>query len=186
METPTAAEIQNFSLTFRLDGTGWVKALFAVAGSKHDFTVSYLSEPLADFLSTILDLDAYYDGRYATDGPPQFHLRWQGEPWSYGWLFEPQPGEALRVTLAFRAGHLDEPDEVRCVALLSFRELARQVYEQARAIFREHGFFGYRNEWVSSDFPVGDFLRLHDVLSGEPAHRRSVAEELALLAESLK
>ena len=60
------------------------------------------------------------------------------------------------------------------------------MYEQARAIFRAHGFLGYRNEWVASDFPIGDFLRLHDVLSGEPLCRRSVAEELTLLAETLK
>ena len=162
----TLIEVQDFALVLRLDGAGWFKARFAVAGGEHDFTVSYLSEPLADFLSTILDLDAYYDGRYETIGNPEFHLRWQGEPWSYGWLFEPQAGEVLRVTLAYRTGHDDNPDEIRFAGLLSFRALARQVYEQARAIFREHGFLGYRNEWDNSDFPIGDFLRLHDVLSG--------------------
>ena len=186
MAIPVPTEVENFSLTLRLHGAGWVKALFTIAGGEHNFTVSYLSEPLADFLSTILDLDAYYDGRYQTDGNPQFHLRWQGEPWSYGWLFEPQRGEVLRVTLVFRSGHHDEPDEIRCVALLSFRELARQVYEQARRIFREHGFLGYRNEWGALDFPIGDFLRLQDVLSGEPSPPRSITEELALLAELLK
>ena len=121
----TATEVQDFSLILGLDRAGWFKARFASAQGEHDFTVSYLLEPLADFLSTLLDLDAYYDGRYGTCGDPQFHLCWQGEPWSYGWIFEPQPDEVLRVTLTHHSGHEGEPEEIRFVGLLSFRALAR-------------------------------------------------------------
>ena len=187
MNTNTPINIQDFRLTLRLEEAGWFGARIVVAGTDYDFTVSYLSEPLRDLLSTILDLHAYYDGRYDTY-EPKFYLVWQGEPWRYKWLFEALPDEVLRVTLTFCDGDTPErgaADEVRFVAHFSFRELARQAYQQASAILRDYGFLGYRDEWLASDFPISDFLRLHYVLAGEPPHQRSLAAELVLLTELL-
>ena len=179
-----STEIQDFSLTLRLDEAGWFEARIVITGTDYDFTISYLSEPLRDLLSTVLDLHSYYEGRYYTGDEPRFHLIWQGEPWRYSWLFEPQPDEVLRVTLTFCPDHMGEqrePEQVRFVAHLSFRELARQTYEQGRTILRDFGFLGYRDEWISSDYPISDFLRLHYALAGEPPHRRSLATELKFL-----
>ncbi|MCE9639702.1 MAG: hypothetical protein K8S22_06065 [Betaproteobacteria bacterium] len=187
MKVKPSIEIQDFRLTRRLAGAGWFEARIAIAGTDYDFTISYLSEPLRDLLSTILDLHMYYDGRYDTD-EPKFYLVWQGEPWRYEWLFEALPDEVLRVTLTFCDGDTPErgaADEVRFVAHFSFRELARQTYQQARAILRNYGFLGYRDEWIATDFPISDFLRLHYVLAGEPPHRDSLAAELVLLTELL-
>lgn len=181
-----STETQDFSLTLRLDEAGWFAARIVITDTDYNFTISYLSEPLQDLLSTILDLHSFYDGRYDTEDEPQFHLVWLGEPWRYSWLFEPQPNEVLRVTLTFCSDYMNEqcePDEVRFVAHLSFREFARQTYEQGRNILRDFGFLGYRNEWISSDYPISDFLRLHYVLAGKTPHRRSLATELEFLTE---
>ena len=105
-----------------------------------------------------------------------------------GW-FEALPDEILCVTLTFCADYSSArlaADEVHFVAHFSFRELARQAYQQARAILTDYGFLGYRDEWLASDFPISDFLRLHYALAGEPPHRDSLAAELVLLTELLK
>jgi len=186
MTTELQTKVQDLSLTLSLDSAGWFEARITLADTDYDFRVSYLSEPLHDLLETIINIDSYYDGRCKTSGDPRFHLVWQGEPWRYSWLFEPQADYILRVTLTYCSDGFDEqpaPEELKFVALLSFRELARQTYEQSRDILRKFGFLGYRDEWISSDFPISDLLRLHYILTGEQPHRESLATELEYLSQ---
>jgi|GEM_PF-5733247 len=165
---------------------GWLKAQLTINDQSYDFTVSYLSEPLQSLLETLIELDAYYDGRYAfaSDTKPQFHLIWQGEPWRYNWLLEPLEDQCIKISITFCEDHVVDKktaDQLMLETIVSLREFTERIYEEAERILKGYGFLGYKQVWIQSEYPIGELFRLYYILHKQAPHEKSLETEVEYL-----
>ncbi|TLD42075.1 MAG: hypothetical protein JETT_1643 [Candidatus Jettenia ecosi] len=184
-------KLDIFNFTINSIEAGWLKARIMVEDTSLDFTVSYLSEPLSSFLEVLLELDAHYDRRYyLADGlKPEFHLVWQGEPWQYTWLFEPQQDRKVAITIFYCEDHLgskNTEEHIKIKTVVTLDNLMREVSKEAESILKTYGFLGYKTEWIQSDFPIGDLLRLHSVLNGDEPQEKSLSKEVGYFNKLLR
>lgn len=177
------------TFNFKIDSikAGWLKARIMVENISLDFAVSYLSEPLSGFLEVLLELDAHYDGRYYfADGlKPEFHLVWQGEPWQYTWLFEPQQDRKVAITIFYCEDCLGTEEQTKVKTVVTLDNLMREVSKEAESVLKTYGFLGYKTEWIQSDFPIGDLLRLHFILNKDGPQEKSLSKEIEYFNELL-
>ena len=176
---------KEFRLTFTMEEAGWARARLQTPKGDRDFTISYLCDPLADLLDCVNELHRSYDAAGLLADGSSYDLEWKGEPWHDDLTFTPQEGRTVGLRVqSFVGNGFDGPDQktqpdLRCT--VSLDALMRQVFDQAEAILKGYGFLGYRRNWISTDFPIGNFLTLRDNLGlapGEP----SLAAEVRYLA----
>jgi len=174
---------------------GWFDIRLKCLGQQHAFTASYLGETFAGFLSEVLDLHWYYEGRISVhDGAKAYETgyTWQGEPWCYEWSFWPRDGREVNVRLVhhtdFMAHDPDPKDEVTTwfEACVPSAVLLRQWYEVGKAVLMSHGLIGYRNAWILSEFPLRDFRDLHEVVTGEQCKAESIEDDIRFLSRFTK
>ncbi len=171
---------------------GWFDVCLTCLGQEHKFTASYLGETFAGFLSVLLDLHWYYEGRITgmNDVTEAYETgyTWQGEPWCYEWTFWPRDGREVNVRLVHHSDYMardpDPKDEVKTLfeACVPCSVLLRQWHEVGKALLMAHGLIGYRNAWIMSEFPLRDFRDLHEVVTGEEWKAASVEEDIRFLS----
>ncbi|NUO08891.1 MAG: hypothetical protein HUU08_09490 [Candidatus Brocadia sp.] len=178
---------EEFSFSINSIESGWLKARIVAKNTSLDFTVSYLCKPL----SNLLEVDAYNDGRYsfASGLKSEFHLVWQGEPWRYNWLFEPQQDRRVAITIYYCEDYLgskNAAEHVKLRIVVALDDLLRKVLMEAERILRRYGFLGYKNEWIQSDFPIGNLLRLRSILNKDGLQETSLSKEVEYFSELLR
>jgi hypothetical protein len=167
--------------------SGWLESRISLDGVHYDLSAHCaLSEPLKDLFRCLADARGL-------DGPPDMaadyrHLEfeWVGEGWLYYWSLTPGPDHRLDVCVEFK-GKREVGGAEYPVWKLDFATdwgtFAGQVFAQALALLRLHGFSGYLDRWTK-DFPVGQMMCLGHLLHDHDAAMDDFARELGYLAEA--
>lgn len=133
---------------YRLVGTGWSEARFAVGDAWVGLTASYLDDALGDLLLA---------ARLLVEGDTTASASWAEEPGEYRWIME-RSGPKVRVRIVgFPELWSDAPleeGEVLLDASCELRELLTALAAGARQVLDAHGEAGYREKWVDHAFPL--------------------------------
>lgn len=147
---------------YRLVGTGWSEARFAIDEAWVTLTASYLEDALGGLLGAMLKIAL---------GDEKARCSWEEEPGEYRWILT-RDGERLRVQiLAFPDLYDNSPDEQGRPVLDAetyVRPVIAAVVRGAERVLAEHGASGYREKWVDHDFPSEELQQLKRHLDGAP------------------
>ncbi len=133
---------------YRLVGTGWSEARFAVGEEWVGLTASYLDDALGDLLLAV---------RRLIEGDDEARASWAEEPGEYRWLFS-RAGDQVRVRVLSFPGLWSDAADSEGEALIdvtcSLEDLIEGIAAGARRVLESHGEEGYREKWVDHDFPL--------------------------------
>jgi hypothetical protein len=151
-------------IDYRLTGTGWADCDVTIGASSTAVEASYLGDALRELIEATL-------GAVGGSGYTVAHF-WD-EPGEYRFVLEPK-GDLIRVRiLEFPNLWSDEPDDVGDVKLddtCSLQEFAEAVLGAALAVLKAHGVEGYKENWVSHEFPTEVVNDLKRALGGATLH----------------
>lgn len=144
---------------YSLSGTGWATCFIEVNSQKFEFTPSYLSDCLNDFLTALMHLNIHCVS--IDELQKQTECEWDGEPDGIVWSFELQ-GECV---LALNVVHYEDLYEKENPKLLvktkyPYEDFLRIIINEVDSLIKKHGFLGYREECNEFDFPLSAFLKL--------------------------
>lgn len=151
------------NFTYELEGTGWAVGKLEIENQKLDFTVSYLSHPLADLLEALVDMIP----TNSKTGESYWFI-WKGEPWGYDWKITNVSSNEIRIEIRdiddvfekYKEGTGNVIFDVTC-SLLDF---AKVVTNEAIKLLNKHGFAGYSRTFGGSggdvDFPITSLVTL--------------------------
>lgn len=150
--------------TYNLSGIGWAKGKLIIKDQGLDFTVSYLSDPLADLLNSIVKITPLYaNGDFSTriiDNEATF--LWEGEPWGYRWAMKFNSFDDLHIKIFSVEDVFEELSketlsfDVHC----NYYEFVNAVIVELLQLLNKYGFTGYYDIWDKRDFPVASLLKL--------------------------
>ena len=144
---------------YYLSGAGWATCMVEVNGQKLEFTASYLSDCLADFLRALMLLNSYCVPR--DEARREAECEWEGEPDGIIWSFELKENNRLNIIADY---YEDERNKEKKTTLINteypYDEFLRIVLKDLDALIKRHGIIGYREEWDEFDFPLSTFLKL--------------------------
>jgi len=153
--------MKQFSLTYRLVGRGWARAYISAGECEITLTISYLSDALRDLARAVISL---FDSR--SNG--EANCCWHTEPGEYRWLMKRQ-GDAVMLRIVefddcfSRAA--DDQGQLLFAAKCSLLRLATQIRGQMRQLVNEIGGHGYREQWVSHEFPTRELEQLTTLIA---------------------
>jgi hypothetical protein len=109
-------------------------------------------------------------------------FEWDCEPAVFAWKFRRlRKVTCFRLVITYRTHACDTHPAVIVDTVLEENTFAKQVWESACTLLRESGIAFYdQHDTRHTEFPLGDFLRVHEIVTGEPVPS-TLAEELAVL-----
>jgi hypothetical protein len=150
------------SFVYRLTGSGWSEAIISDGANEASLNVSYLSDALRDLVTAVIQL---------LEGGKRAEFFWLDEPGEYQWLLT-QREQTLSIRIThYRNWEQDRQPKDRAKKAFktrcSLREFATAVLAQLTALYTTLGPKGYKERWVTHDFPLNEHRRLASLLSGE-------------------
>ena len=144
---------------YNLSGTGWASCFLEVNSQKLEFTASYLTNCLDDFLKSLLYLNAHCVPEYELE--KQTECKWEGEPDGIVLSFELKENRMLFIKAEYYED-LDNKDISQIVIKTEYPydDFLRNVVIEVDSLIKRHGIIGYREEWNDSDFTLSTFLKL--------------------------
>jgi hypothetical protein len=146
--------VSEIEFEYRLVGTGWSEARFAVGEEWVGLTASYLEDALGDLLLAVCLL---------VEGDTSTRASWAEEPGEYRWLLDRSNGRLRLRIVALADIYDDEPDDAGKLifdASCDFHAFVAALASGARRVLEEHGEAGYRENWVDHPFPTARLLAL--------------------------
>jgi hypothetical protein len=134
--------------------------------------------PVKDLLDAVINLSLR--GRDAFDARRSrtASFEWDCEPAVFTWkLRHLRRVAGIRLIISYRCEESDPSFQVVMDAVVEERELFRQIWENTRTLLVEGGVACLD---ARSPFPFREFLRVHELFTGEP-QPRNLSEEIALL-----
>ena len=145
--------------TYYLDGTGWATCILEINGQKLEFTASYLSDCLYDFLQSLMLLNPLCVPR--DEARIVSECEWEGEPDGIIWSFVLKENNRLNIIADY---YEDEHNKEKRTTMINteypYDDFLRIVLKEIDALIKRHGIIGYREEWDEFDFPLSTFLKL--------------------------
>jgi hypothetical protein len=143
------------TLSFVLDGAGWATATVTVDSRFREMTVSYLSDSLAEMTQAAVCL---------LEGADSVRFSFDDEPGEHGCIVTRiRESEAQVLVLWFEELWSDLPDERGLEVFICTCSVSRfcgEVLACLQRLLDKHGLDGYKERWVSHDFPSEKFERL--------------------------
>ncbi|WP_216827457.1 hypothetical protein [Alkalihalobacterium elongatum] len=151
-----------------LSGTGWATCNLEINRQKLEFTASYVTNCLDDFLVALMQINP--------DCVPSLELKkvsscqWDGEPDGVVWTFELKKERVLSL----KAEYFDDlsmknKPEIWINTECLYDDFLKCVIREVDLLVKRQGIVGYRTDWDDCDFTLSTFLRLkHSIVSKEP------------------
>ena len=162
-----------------IDG-GWMEVSVVCGSFSRRLVSSYLCEPLGEFLSRMLELADLLDsqdwGYPITDCND---IIWEGEPWCARWRLRGHEDKTVDVVLEDDS---KGKDETLLRVRLDLRVLLGATYAMARYILTTYGLTRYQAAWMAYDFPLRNFVLLHNRVTGEAVPVESLAQDIQFLS----
>lgn len=180
----------EMKINYELSGVGWMTCGFEADGISVEFTVSYLTDVLADFLKAIGDLrDLFGEGAIPTKGTG---CTWEGEPEQLHWNFRLKDDDLLSIQVDYQEDEgLENSKKCLVITEVPYDEFVELVINALDKLIKQHGLTGYVEMWHEHQFPLSSFLKLkHYVLHECPypikEGRSTLACDLSLLMKEME
>lgn len=159
---------------------GWMAVTVVCGSFSRCLVSSYLCEPLGGFLSRILELADFLDSQ-DWDYPITDcnDIIWEGEPWCARWRLRGYEDKTVDVVLEDDS---KGKDETLLRVRLDLRVLLEATYEMARYMLTAYGLTRYQAAWMAHDFPLRNFVLLHNRVTGEAVPVESLAQDIQFLS----
>lgn len=148
---------------YYLSGIGWATCMVEVNGQKLEFTASYLTDCLDDFLEGLMYVNSCCVPK--DEIRKAIECEWQGEPERIVWSFELKENNILALNAVY---YEDESRKDTSKTLITtecpYDDFLRIVLKEIDALIKRHGMIGYRQEWYDFDFPLSTFLKLKNYM----------------------
>ncbi|MBP3950238.1 hypothetical protein [Bacillus suaedae] len=144
---------------YSLSGTGWATCIVEVNGQKLEFTASYLTDCLYDFLRSLMLLNSFCVPKDETRRETE--CEWEGEPEGIIWSFELKENNILNIKAVY---YENEGNKDKTKTLIKteypYDDFIMNVLTELDVLIKRHGIIGYREEWDGFDFPLTAYLKL--------------------------
>ncbi len=177
-------------INYELSGVGWMTCGFEADGISVEFTASYLTDALADFLKAIGDLrDLFGEGAIPTKGTG---CTWEGETEQLHWNFRLKDDDLLSIQVDYQEDEgLENSKKWLVITEVPYDEFVELVINALDKLIKQHGLTGYVEMWHEHQFPLSSFLKLkHYVLHECPypikEGRSTLACDLSLLMKEME
>lgn len=162
---------------------GWFTVTVVCENVVRHVTASYLCEPLDTMIEKMMNLIWEFESDvHGYSHEYQYDMDWVEEPGLTQWRFRGHEDRTVDVVLEDDSeGTKKEIFRGRMKA----DELMNAVYGMAVHILQQYGLAGYREAWMSREFPLGPFIQLHNRVTGEKNQIKSLEQDLAFLARFL-
>lgn len=144
---------------YYFSGIGWATCIVEVNEQKLEFTASYLTDCLDDFLRSLMHLNSYCVPK--DEVRTKTECEWEGEPEKIDWTFELKENNILKIKADY---YQDEFSKDNAKTLIKteyqYDDFLMVVLKEIDALIKRHGLIGYREEWCDFDFPLTTFLKL--------------------------
>ena len=167
-----------------LNGIGWATCIVEINGQKLEYTASYLSDCLSDFLRSLMLLNSLCVPK--DEVRRETECQWEGEPDGIVWSFELKEKNLLTIEATYYENAFIE-DQTRTILKTEcpYDEFIKTVIRELDALIKKHGLIGYREEWYDFDFPLTAFLKLKQSIIHKQAYPvREVQGELDIETRS--
>ncbi|OAH59272.1 MULTISPECIES: hypothetical protein [Bacillaceae] len=142
-----------------LTGSGWATCFIEVNSQKFEFTASYLSDCLDDFLKALMYLNIHCVPKYELK--KQTECEWDGEPEGIVWSFELKEKWMLSLKVMYYEDLDDkENQELLIKTEYPYDDFLRKVVIEVDSLIKRNGLVVYREKWNEFDFPLSAFLKL--------------------------
>ena len=154
-------EVGEMEVKFKyyLSGIGWATYIVEVNGQKLEFTASYITDCLSDFLRSLMHLNSFCVPK--DEIKKETECEWEGEPEGIIWSFELKEKNILNIKAVY---YEDEFSKDKTKTLIKteypYDDFIMIVLKEIDALIKRHGLLGYREEWCDFDFPLTTFLKL--------------------------
>lgn len=144
---------------YYLDGIGWATCIVEVNSQKIDFTASYLTNCLDDFLKSLMYLNSFCV--FKDEVMKKTECEWEGEPDGIVWSFELKENHILFIEAVYYEDLYNKDGSQTLIKTeYPYDNFLRIVLIELDALIKRHGIIGYREQWYDFDFPLSAFLKL--------------------------
>ncbi|KMJ59899.1 hypothetical protein AB685_03340 [Bacillus sp. LL01] len=179
--------------------SGNATCIFEVNGKKFEFSPTFHSDALGDFLSYLASKHPLCKLSWKEGA---FHHRnggidWHMGPILLGWEFN-RNFQELEITLTEKQNYMAERVQnknfprVILKTVCNFDDFVLCVVKEIDRVIKQRGILGYRQVWQNYTFPIDSFLALkHACLNKKPFeltkkdNGTSIEEELSLLIKEI-
>ncbi|MFV8828514.1 hypothetical protein [Alkalihalobacterium sp. APHAB7] len=150
-----------------VSGTGWATCSLELNSQKLEFTASYITNCLDDFLVALMELNS--DCVPKRDVKKISSCQWDGEPDGIVWIFELKEKRQLSIKVEYYDElSFKNKAEIWMDTECSYDEFLKCVIKEVDLLIKRQGIVGYRTDWDDCDFTLSTFLRLkHSIVSQE-------------------
>ncbi|WP_445491569.1 hypothetical protein [Niallia sp. 03133] len=162
---------------YYLNGIGWATCVVEINTQKLEFTVSYLTNCLDDFLKSLMYLNCYCVPKNETRKKAE--CEWEGEPDGILLSFELQENHILFIEAAYYEDLYNKDNPQTLIKTeYPYDKFLRTILMELDALIKRHGIIGYREQWNDFDFPMNTFLELkHYIINLQKYPVKEVAGE---------
>ncbi|MED4452102.1 hypothetical protein [Metabacillus fastidiosus] len=144
---------------YYLSGIGWATCNVEINTQKLEFTVSYLTNCLDNFLKSLMYLNSFCVPK--CEVRKKTECEWEGEPEGIVWSFELKEKNSLFIEVMYYEDLYNKDSSQTLIKTeYQYDEFLRIVLIELDALIRKHGIIGYREQWSDSEFPLSTFLKL--------------------------
>lgn len=154
-------EVGEMEVKFKyyLSGIGWATCIVEVNGQKLEFTASYLTDCLYDFLRSLMLLNSFCVPK--DEIRKETECEWEGEPEGIIWSFELKENNILNIKAVYYEDAFSKDKNKTLIKTeYPYDNFIMIVLKEIDALIKRHGIIGYREEWYDFDFPLTTFLKL--------------------------
>ncbi|WP_409293143.1 hypothetical protein [Peribacillus sp. SCS-37] len=147
---------------YRLCGLGWAEGYIEINSLTVDFTVSYFSDGLGEFLNSLMVLNPFCvpDDEVKSETI----CSWYVEPSGTELIFK-RNNDMLNIkVITYEDMDFQINKKLQIEAFVAYDEFLLNVIKQADLLLKKHGIIGYKEAWYEHDFPITSFLKLKNYL----------------------
>lgn len=150
----------NLSISFNSINAGWTNCEIFINGERTILTASYLDDALGNLTEATLKI---------AEGEKIAHAIFAEEPGEYFWEIAKIDDEEIAIEILWFdewKGIRQSSDKGESVlrfkcSLLTF---VRRIIICLSEVLNEYGLEGYKNKWISHEFPLQNYEKLRNIL----------------------
>ncbi|PEP82124.1 hypothetical protein CN584_18735 [Bacillus pseudomycoides] len=144
---------------YYLSGIGWATCIVEINAQKLEFTASYLTNCLDDFLKSLMYLNLYCVPK--DEIKEKTECEWEGEPEGIVWSFELKENHILFIEAVYYEDLYNKDNPQTLINTeYPYDDFLRIILMELDALIKRHGIIGYREQWNDCDFTLSTFLKL--------------------------
>ncbi|MEF2965399.1 hypothetical protein V3851_06090 [Paenibacillus sp. M1] len=149
--------------SYELDSIGWANVSLEINDEQYDFSPSYLTNALTDFLRALEVLIP--EVTESDEIKKVTNFSWNSEPAEHVWTLT-RKNEIINLEIHEYEDGIDcGKKQVIFNQDINLEKFIKAVVSSLTILLRKHGIVGYRKQWYSEEFPLSSYLMLMQYLA---------------------